>query len=403
MRLMRLMGLMGLIGFMSCSSDGVEPAVDPQEPPVTGTPITFSGERSEEQAVTRMSGDEAHKMRKAPLHDSGVDHFQVWGFKNMSCDDKSNNNPSDDEYGGLQMVFPGYTVRWTANSDATSITNSNGWEYINQQPLGDEEQTIKYWDWSAVAYRFFGVAGATEINKVTGTLNTEGDAYTLTYKVDATDEANIPYYSHLWFSTGALPEYEYKQFGQPVKLEFIKPLSKVRFMFIFENPNDAKDTELTDKDFRPSNGNTIKLEGNVTVSYPLTKRGVEETFSVAPTAGGLTALTQDYYKESDIQRNSNNIVISPYLNADDDDEIFEKIYTVLPTPAGQSAYTMTVGVDGEPKTAVVPAQYMTWLPGYQYTYIFKIHVDASVSIDNVQSAFFTPWNIYELTHTVYNW
>ena len=62
-------------------------------------------------------------------------------------------------------------------------------------------------------------------------------------------------------------------------------------------------------------------------------------------------------------------VISPYLNADPTK--IETIYTVFPAPEGQSDYKMTVSVDGEPKTAIVPAQFMTWLPGYQYTYIFK--------------------------------
>ena len=33
---------------------------------------------------------------------------------------------------------------------------------------------------------------------------------------------------------------------------------------------------------------------------------------------------------------------------------------------------VTVSVNGDPKTTTVPAQYMTWLPGYLYTYIFKI-------------------------------
>lgn len=400
MRLMRLIGLIGLIGFMSCSSDGVEPAVDPQEPPVTGTPITFSGERSEEQAVTRMSGDEAHKMRKAPLSES-VQSFQVWGFKNMSYE--------AGKYGGLQMVFPGYTVRWTANSAATSITNSNGWEYINQQPLGDEEQTIKYWDWSAVAYRFFGVAGATGANSVKGEQNTATvddtytvTYYTLTYRANASDEDNTPYYSHLWFSTGNPDDYPGKLFGQPVKLEFIKPLSKVRFMFIFEDPSKAEVTELTNKEFRPNDGNTIKEEGDVIVSYPLTGTDLKETFSVSDEAGGLTELTQDYYEavEYEVPNDPTTTVISPYLNADVTK--IRTIYTVLPTPAGQSAYKMTVSVDGEPKTAIVPAQYMTWLPGYQYTYIFKIHIDGSVAIDNVESAF-TEWKVQEDTHTVYNW
>ena len=45
---------------------------------------------------------------------------------------------------------------------------------------------------------------------------------------------------------------------------------------------------------------------------------------------------------------------------------------------------------------------MNWLPGYQYTYIFKVHVDGSVDIDSVQSAF-KEWTDHTADHTVYNW
>jgi len=59
-------------------------------------------------------------------------------------------------------------------------------------------------------------------------------------------------------------------------------------------------------------------------------------------------------------------------------------------------------VNGEPKTTVVPAEFMEWKPGYQYTYIFKVHVDQGVSISSVQAAF-TTWSFYATDHTVYNW
>jgi len=59
-------------------------------------------------------------------------------------------------------------------------------------------------------------------------------------------------------------------------------------------------------------------------------------------------------------------------------------------------------VNGDPKTTVVSAEYMDWKPGYEYTYIFKIHVDGGVSISSVQAAF-TPWVFHEKPRTVYNW
>ena len=349
---------------VSCSKDDSDiPGGNGELPPET-TAIVFAANEQQEQTVTR--ANEADKMTRAstPLSDNGVKTFMVWGFKNMDTGLTAQ---------GLQTVFPGYTVNWMANSANTSTTNSNGWEYTNQQPLGKEQQTIKYWDWSAKAYRFFGVAGADETSNVTGKLNTAGDVFILTYRANANVEETIPYYSRLWFSTGNIDDYPNKQFGRPVQLEFIKPLSKVRILFIFEDPSKEAETRLTNMDFRPSDGNTIKLEGNVTVSYPLTGNNGKETFTASADAEGMTAFTEANH-----------------------------LYTVFPAPSGQSAYDLKIDVNGETKPTTVPAAFMTWLPGYQYTYIFKIHIDGSVSIDSVQLAF-TEWHIQEGNHTVYNW
>jgi hypothetical protein len=63
---------------------------------------------------------------------------------------------------------------------------------------------------------------------------------------------------------------------------------------------------------------------------------------------------------------------------------------------------MTVSVNGTQKTAVVPAQYMSWKPGYSYTYIFKITEEGGVVVDLVQTAV-TPWTDMTIVHSVYNW
>lgn len=367
-----LTALMVLLVLAACTG-GDEAAGVPSE---TGTPIAFSAQQQEEKAVTRSTGLE-----------SVLTYFKVYGFKN-----------TDGELSEYQMVFPGYTVNWVDNTAHTSTTNSHNWEYVNQQPIGELEQTIKYWDWSASAYRFFGVAGVTGTNEVTTAYKTYPTykAYELTYDADADKEATIPYYAHLWYSDGNTSE-GHKPFGQAVQLEFLKPFAKVRFMFTFEEFIDptatyATATELTGKRFYPTNGNTIKMRGKVTVSYPLTGSSEEETFFVTPGAGGETALTQDYYVVK------NNGVLYPYANAS---ASASKEYTVLPA-TNQGSYTLTVNVNGEPKSTVVPAEYMNWLPGYQYTYIFKVHVDGSVEIDSVQSAF-REWIDHTADHTVYNW
>lgn len=347
---------------------------NPEEPD-TGMPILFSASQQEEATVTRAD---------TPLEDTDIKSFTVYGFKTTSTN-------------ALQTVFPGYIVNYVVNSANTSTTNTDGWEYVNQQLLGQEVQTVKYWDMAASAYRFFGVAGATKTNEVTGEEETVGDVkrYKVTYTADAYKEEDTPYYSHLWYSDA--PENSY---GHPVQLQFIKPLTKVRFMFIFENSDDASRTTLTDKMFRPYDGTTIKMRGDVTVGYPLNGSDVTESFSANAEAEGLSALELDYYESIRKETvDGNQVVVSPYYKAEETP--LSKVYTVLPA-AGQGAYSLTVSINGEPKTTVVPAQYMNWLPGYYYTYIFKIHVDGSVTIDNVQSAF-TPWTDHTSTQTVHNW
>ena len=216
----RLMGLIGLIGLLGCSGDSGEQG---EEPEATGDAITFSGQQDDEEMVTRAD---------TPLSESGVTSFTVWGYKNNG----------DAPYGRSQEVFPAYTVEWKKNSEATTTTNSSGWDYIlPDKPL----QTIKYWDWGASAYRFFAVtnwAGESDIhedNKAYGKNGTYGDGdaysmYKITMEIDVTSRRaieDIPYFSTLWFSTGNLHDYPTREFGKPVQLVFTKPYSKVRFMY----------------------------------------------------------------------------------------------------------------------------------------------------------------------------
>ena len=378
---LRLLAGLAALALVAACSEAPEVSEVPEAPQSSQSPIAFSGALASEEAVTRA---------ETPLS-AYVQNFRIYGFKNMSHDATAG-------YGDLQQVFPGYRVLWTENSANSTITNTHGWEYVNRQALGEEEQTVKYWDWSATAYRFFAIAGISGTNEVTGTYKTydggtdgEYQAYDVAYQADADYPAAIPYYSHLWFQPT-----DSRQFGQPVQLEFLKPFATVRFMFTFEDPAVAKTTELTDKKFRPTNDNTIKKKGNVIVSYPLTGNNVTETFSTHAEAEGMTALTQDYYAAVSKE---NGTVVEPYLNADA--SATGKEYTLLPATA-QGSYTMTVLVNGQPKNAVVPAEFMDWKPGFKYTYIFKVHVDGSVGIDIVQSAF-TPWTDHQATHTVYNW
>ena len=315
------------------------------------------------QGGTRAAGLET-------LLPEGSQSFKVWGYKNMGNDGTT-----------LQNVFPGYTVNYKSSSAHTTTSNTDGWEYVNQGP---GEQSIKYWDHNATAYRFFGVAPAT------ATLTVNEDKITM--DADATSAEKIaatPYYSRLWYSTGRLPEYSSRQFGDPVQLEFVKPFSRVRFMYKYVSPRDG--VTLDAQYFKPTeNSEEIFLSGRVTVTYPLTGAETRESTIISegtPLSEGFTV---------DCESDPVNYPKSY------PDEVPGGWYTVLPNTE-QGSYTLTVSVNGENKTAIVPAEFMQWQSGYSYTYIFKINAVGGVEIGWVDYAV-TPWNdISAAESTVHNW
>ena len=82
----------------------------------------------------------------------------------------------------------------------------------------------------------------------------------------------------------------------------------------------------------------------------------------------------------------------------------EKWYNVLPTEK-QGSYILEVAVSSpEIKTATVPASYMTWKAGHEYTYVFKINERGGVTIDVIQVAV-KGWVqvMPPVDHPVFNW
>lgn len=375
---------------ISCSKDdGDMNGGNGEQYPEISTPIVFTANQQEDETVTRAEALENYATT-----------FTVYGYKNMSY--------VSDAYGDLQTVFPGYTVNWTANSAYTTTTNTDGWEYVNQQPSG-EEQTIKYWDWSAKAYRFFGYTlgtatadPATDPATVTATV-TDGSAVALfSSVVDASSEATIdaaPYFSRLWFSDGNLATYPDRQFGKPVQLQFLKPFARVRFMFTFIDGLSFGREALTHISFHPtrqgSSAPTIATAGTVTVTYPLSGTETVEAWASSLTTG-IDAFTIDYYEPATVPDGS---AVGP----EDWPNVPHHWYYVLPAPS-QGSYTVEVAaVTDEIKTAVVPAEYMSWKPGYDYTYIFKITEGGGIVVDIVQVAINNWSNQKSSDHAVYNW
>lgn len=382
-KLISLIGLIALISLVTSCRNSREEVEPTQEPEPAGVAITFSGLESEEQEQT--AGTRAGQ----PLS-SLATSFKVWGYKNMTYDSGTGSYDSDPSK--MQLVFPGYIVNWYSGSGGSTTTNTNGWEYVAQQESG-EEQTIKYWDFNAKAYRYYAVTGTKweSGDWLAGQYKVNGTNTEFTFQADATSTDDTPFFSKLWFSDGNPEHYPEQLFGEPVQLEFMKPYARVRFIFIYAYPREG--TVLGTREFKPTGGSKIIRKGTVTITYPLTGTGTRETFTMVP-------------------NDSDDPLVNKALAAfteDADPEDYSKVYTetdegwymVLPN-TDQSSYTLTVEVNKRERTCTVPQQYMQWLPGYSYTYIFKILEEGGVAIDMVQSAF-TPWSDMRITHEVYNW
>lgn len=327
-------------------SPGTNPGTTPSGPD-SDMPILFSAREQQGTDVTRGTG----------LEELNIHEFTVYGYKN-----KSN---------ATQLVFPAYIVRWTQDSHSTTTTNTNDWEYVDQQPTSAEQQTIKYWDLAAQAYRFFGhTAGNVTVSSVSPNAST----VTFSFVADADNPDVAPYFSKLWYSANV------NDFGRPVQLEFMKPFVEVRFLFVSADPNvPLADLNITSPRFHPvASGKEIATKGTFKVIYPLTGTGTTETWAVSEVddQSFLTALT------------------------------YADVWTMVLPALNQGAYRLDVTVNGDPdKGCTVAAEYMDWLPGYSYTYAFKVSEEGGVTLGQVYTAY-TDWNTnsnQEVDGTLYNW
>jgi hypothetical protein len=167
-------------------------------------------------------------------------------------------------------------------------------------------------------------------------------------------------------------------------MTFHKPLSRVRFMFTFgEGAVETTRADLSDISLRPTDPTRqIARRGTVSLSYPITGSQTTYTWTATAATGteaaALTAFTEDYTEQN------------------------PRWYTVLPQPS-QGTYTLRVNVAGGERTAEVPATMTRWLPGYDYTYIFKITEDGGVVLSLLQMGMRDWTNGTTQNHEVYNW
>ena len=348
------------ICLLSCSSPEQDDLLIPE--PQQGS-ISFGGESgSWQDAPTSRAGETGLE--------TIAKSFRVWGYKNTGGN-------HTDGFTEPQKVMDGYIVNW--NQPAAGGTGS--WEYsgIKNPNLNNATQTVKYWDYSATCYRYFALS--PEDAKVTTTLLQEGGNSTnqagttseegssnqtdkaskvsfqipFEYKEDATS-SSTPYISDLWLSDNKNFGDD-KKYGACVKLTFAPIVTKVRIKFKY--PENIK-VAITGISFQPQTGK-VPTAGNILINYPITGTGTAPAYSWTTTQTGIINLSIPYEEDTDSNHQTTER---------------KKWYFVPPsgntTNTGQGDYTMTATIDGKTSTAIIPAEYMQWKAGYQYTYIFKI-------------------------------
>lgn len=305
--------------------------------------------------------------------------FRVWGYKNTGGN-------HTDGFTEPQKVMDGYIVKW--NQPAAGSTGN--WEYsgIKNSKLNYATQTVKYWDYSATCYRYF--AFSPEDAKVTTTLLQEGGNSTnqagttsaegstnqtdkaskvsfqipFQYNENATS-SSTPYISDLWLSDNQNFGDD-KKYGACVKLTFAPIVTKVRI--IFKYPENITNISIKDISFKKTDGE-VPTEGKICITYPITGTETQPVYSWEATKNGIINLSVPYEEEADkIHQTTER----------------GKWYYVPPI-GEQGTYTMTATINGKTSTAIIPAEYMQWKAGYQYTYIFKItEAGTVISFTNLQ-------------------
>lgn len=367
------------VALTSCSSDdflGEVPGNTPSA--VTAKEISFSGEAGK---TTRADGDKTGADAANLLHNN----FIVFGCKTA-------NNAT-------QTVYDHYNINW--------IDNDTKWEYIGQTKNALNEtatsQTIKYWDYSAIDYKFvaFSLGEATqetevEITKVDANANT----YTLTGTAANLSKCYVA--DRITAKRETATGSNEVKYGQPVSFKFHSlgtkvniglyetiPGYSINYVKFYEgNGEDATSSDTPtlfatsetiptdDSNKKKSAKVTFGDDNKVSVSWEeedVTKAAVTKaskiTFEALPKVDQESAETtgKNYLSREDNKKNCSVASVNAVIPSNGIGALTLKIdYTLIATDGSGE----TIEVKGA--NATIPAEQTIWESNKAYTYIFKI-------------------------------
>lgn len=403
-----------VLALASCSSDDFLGENSGNGQNAANSVINFGGGTTK---TTRATSNSTYKIEN--LRKNG---FWVYGTKHSATEDKTANND--------QAVYTNYLLAYKEGTANKTQSNTAGWEYVgidnslyreHVTPKVDEAQTIKYWDYSAVAYTFYAATanpydvkdGKVIIKKTLE--DAEGTVYTKGYEVTLKDGAN---WDQLYFADRKVinkskdaEHAKHDVYGGEVNFTFRNALTKVRVAmyeivpgysvsidkFYYTKDGESTQTTVATDKFTADANNTPLETSTEGVKYKVVYYNdkdadgqLENQPKMLPNATGEGA-QKKVFKIGDGKT---------LIGSADDTKSGTELSTIITEPTYDTKdgkytlfmpqadnnktlnlkldYTLT-SLDGSKEqihvkgaTATIPAKYLCWRPNYAYTYIFKI-------------------------------
>lgn len=379
------------LALASCSSDDFLGDTPGSTPTSANSAINFGGDAGKITRATANTGTAAEMLDG---------QFRIYGVKKMSETQ-------------IVSVFNEYSV-WDVANKNTTTSNTDGWEYVGAKGTSNlgkggisltQDQTIKYWDYSASEYHF--VAGSpisnfkytlfpgkdiesATIKGLAGHITPNNSETALTthpvYIADPKVVKQTDYKNAVQFS--------FKRQQAMVRVGFYETIpgysiTKINFYDAAGNVSDVNNIILTSgtADYFVGGSN---VEG--TIYYKWSETTPSYTYTYSKT--GLTK-SKNWYagKMGTLATTSAGTKIKlgdgtemELLWGTDKDMSPNGYFTVIPTPSTTSAAPILIKCDYELSsddgsgetikvtgaTAAIPEAFSKWEANTRYTYLFKI-------------------------------
>lgn len=417
-----------VLALASCSSDDFLGESSGNGQNAANSVINFGGGTTK---TTRATSNSTYKIEN--LRANG---FWVYGTKHSATEDKTAKND--------QAVYTNYLLAYKEGSANNTQSNTAGWEYVgidnslyraNVTPKVDEFQTIKYWDYSAVAYTFYAATAKPDDVKdgkviIKKTLeDAEGTVYTKGYEVTLKNDAD---WDQLYFADRKVinkskdaEHAKHDVYGGEVNFTFRNALTKVRVamyeivpgysvtidkFYYTKDGETTQTTEATDR-FTADANNTPLVTSATGVTYKVVyyndteaEGQLENQPKMLPNKTGEGA-PKTVFEIGDKTTLKAGTTLATVITTPTYDTNGGKYTLFMPQADNDKTlnlkvdYTLT-SLDGSKEqihvkgaTATIPAKYLCWRPNYAYTYIFKISDNTNGSTGGADD----PAGLYPIT------